>query len=300
MPSERSYGCRRANGRPATTASSAPRRASRDSTETPASRSPRRRWSAIPTSCTGRCRAQRAALLPDPSRRSRGDPAQDRARGRGLGRARRLDRDRARALPLAATARAVADGAPRTGARGHGRLRLVIAGSGNVEETTRPGEHGRPPRREHGRDPDPPAQAPSVQPVARRHRALAARRPLQAPIDEDLNRGERLTMIESGGARMAVLVCEDLARLHAFAAATPRPRRLAHPRTRVRSTDQGPAAGERAQAEVYSEVTGSSVVVANSLVMASILGEGWTRRDRDRGRTRAGRRGTRLRGRTTS
>ena len=42
---------------------------------------------------------------------------------------------------------------------------------------------------------------------------------LTAPIDEDLSRGERVCVVEAGGARLAILVCEDLARLHAFAAA---------------------------------------------------------------------------------
>jgi predicted amidohydrolase len=38
-------------------------------------------------------------------------------------------------------------------------------------------------------------------------------RPLQA------NLRVRLCVVEAGGARLAILVCEDLARLHAFAAA---------------------------------------------------------------------------------
>ena len=42
---------------------------------------------------------------------------------------------------------------------------------------------------------------------------------LTGPVDEDLSRGERVCVVEAGGARLAILVCEDLARLHAFAAA---------------------------------------------------------------------------------
>src|SRR4051794_20027900 len=38
----------------------------------------------------------------------------------------------------------------------------------------------------------------------------------EALIDEDLSRGERLCVIEAGGVRLVILVCEDLARLHAF------------------------------------------------------------------------------------
>ena len=41
----------------------------------------------------------------------------------------------------------------------------------------------------------------------------------EALIDEDLSRGERLCVIKAGGVRLVILVCEDLARLHAFSAA---------------------------------------------------------------------------------
>jgi predicted amidohydrolase len=94
---------------------------------------------------------------------------------------------------------------------------------------------------------------------------------LRAPIDEDLRRGERVCVIEAGGVRVAMLVCEDLARLHRFAAAL-----HAHGVSLIlvpvfaRPTKD--RRWERARAEVYSDAIGATVVVANSLVMATILG----------------------------
>ena len=152
------------------------------------------------------------------------------------------------------------------------RLRLVIAGSGNIEETTPPantavlldartGEILTLQRKLHPFN---------LSPADIERWRLADR--FQAPIDEDLNRGERLSVVEIGGARLAILVCEDLARLHAFASDL-----HAHGVSLIvvpvfaRPTKD--RRWERARAEVYSDVIGSSVVVANSLVMASILGE---------------------------
>jgi predicted amidohydrolase len=94
---------------------------------------------------------------------------------------------------------------------------------------------------------------------------------LEAPIDEDLHRGERLSVIEGGGVRIVILVCEDLARLHAFSAAI-----HAHGASIIlvpvfaRPTKD--RRWERAKAEIYSDATGASVVVANSLVIAEVLG----------------------------
>jgi predicted amidohydrolase len=93
----------------------------------------------------------------------------------------------------------------------------------------------------------------------------------RGPIDEDLRPGERLCVIEAGGARMAILVCEDLSRLHAFAA-------LLHAHgvslilVPVFARPTKDRRWERSRAEVYGDATGSSVIVANSLVIASILG----------------------------
>jgi predicted amidohydrolase len=93
---------------------------------------------------------------------------------------------------------------------------------------------------------------------------------LSAPIDEDLTRGERLCMVETGGARLAILVCEDLARLHAFAGAL-HGHGVSLILVPVFARPTKDRRWERSRAEVYSDATGSSVVVANSLVIASIL-----------------------------
>jgi predicted amidohydrolase len=149
-------------------------------------------------------------------------------------------------------------------------LRLVVAGSGNVEQTT------------------PPVNS-AVLLDARTGEALAHQRKvhpfnfsqadlelwglegrLAAPIDEDLTRGERVCVVETGGARLAVLVCEDLARLHAFAAAL-HGHGVSLILVPVFARPTKDRRWERSRAEVYSDAIGSSVVVANSLVMASIL-----------------------------
>ena len=93
---------------------------------------------------------------------------------------------------------------------------------------------------------------------------------LSAPIDEDLRRGERVCVIEAGGARMAILVCEDLARLHAFSA-TLHAHGVSLILVPVFARPTKDRRWERARAEVYGDATGSTVVVANSLVMAAIL-----------------------------
>src|SRR5512133_2487381 len=94
---------------------------------------------------------------------------------------------------------------------------------------------------------------------------------LTAPIDEDLSRGERVCVVEAGGARLAILVCEDLARLHAFAAAL-HGHGVSLILVPVFARPTKDRRWERARAEVYSDAIGATVVVANSLVMATILG----------------------------
>jgi predicted amidohydrolase len=151
-----------------------------------------------------------------------------------------------------------------------GTLRLVLAGSGNLDGTS------------------PPANE-AVLLDARTGEVLVRQRKvhpfnfsaedlelwgladrLPGPIDEDLSRGRRVTVVEAGGARLAILVCEDLARLHAFAAAL-----HAHGVSLVlvpvfaRPTKD--RRWERARAEVYTDAIGASVVVSNSLVIAAIL-----------------------------
>ena len=157
----------------------------------------------------------------------------------------------------------------RAGAR-TSRLRLVVAGSGNIAGSSPPGNEA---VLLDGRTGELLVRQPKVHPFNFSHEdlelwGLADR--LTAPIDEDLSRGERVCVVEAGGARLAILVCEDLARLHAFAAAL-----HAHGVSLVlvpvfaRPTKD--RRWERSRAEVYCDAIGSSVVVANSLVIAEIL-----------------------------
>ena len=94
---------------------------------------------------------------------------------------------------------------------------------------------------------------------------------LAGPADEDLSRGRRVCVVEAGGARLAILVCEDLARLHAFAAAL-HAHGVSLLLVPVFARPTKDRRWERARAEVYSDAIGSHVVVANSLVIAEILG----------------------------
>jgi predicted amidohydrolase len=94
---------------------------------------------------------------------------------------------------------------------------------------------------------------------------------LTGPIDEDLRRGERLCVVEAGGVRLAILVCEDLARLHAFGAAL-HAHGVSLLLVPVFARPTKDRRWERARAEVYTDAIGASVVVANSLVIAQILG----------------------------
>ena len=150
-------------------------------------------------------------------------------------------------------------------------LRLVLAGSGNVERATPPANTA---VLLDARTGETLAHQPKIHPFNFSPDdvelwGLSDR--LRAPIDEDLSRGERLGVIEAGGARVAILVCEDLARLHAFSA-------ILHGHgvslilVPVFARPTKDRRWERARAEVYSDATGSTVVVANSLVMAAILG----------------------------
>ena len=157
----------------------------------------------------------------------------------------------------------------RAGA-GASRLRLVVAGSGNVEGSS-------PPVNE------------AVLLDARTGEVLARQRKvhpfnfsqedlelwglsdrLAAPVDEDLRRGERVCVVEAGGARLAILVCEDLARLHAFSGAL-HAHGVSLLLVPVFARPTKDRRWERSRAEVYTDAIGSSVVVANSLVVAAVL-----------------------------
>jgi predicted amidohydrolase len=153
---------------------------------------------------------------------------------------------------------------------GASRLRLVVAGSGNVRGSS-------PPTNEAVL-----LDARTGEVLARQHKVhpfnfsqadlelwgLGDR--LAAPIDEDLSRGERVCVVEAGGVRLAILVCEDLARLHAFAA-TLHAHGVSLILVPVFARPTKDRRWERTRAEVYSDAIGSNVVVANSLVIAEIL-----------------------------
>ncbi len=153
---------------------------------------------------------------------------------------------------------------------GASRLRLVVAGSGNVDGSS-------PPTNEavmlDARTGEVLVRQPKVHPFNFSQKdlelwGLADR--LTAPIDEDLSRGERVCVVEAGGARLAILVCEDLARLHAFAAAL-HAHGVSLLLVPVFARPTKDRRWERSRAEVYSDAVGASVVVANSLVIAEIL-----------------------------
>ena len=153
---------------------------------------------------------------------------------------------------------------------GSSRLRLVLAGSGNVDGSS-------PPTNEavmlDARTGEVLVRQRKVHPFNFLEQdlelwGLADR--LTAPIDEDLSRGERVCVVEAGGARLAILVCEDLARLHAFASAL-HAHGVSLLLVPVFARPTKDRRWERARAEVYSDAIGSCVVVANSLVIAQIL-----------------------------
>lgn len=93
------------------------------------------------------------------------------------------------------------------------------------------------------------------------------------PIDEDLQPGERLCILEAGVMRVAVLVCEDLGRVVDIAARV-RDFGVSHLLVPVFARPTKDRRWERAAADMHSRATGSVTVVSNSLVMQTILGSG--------------------------
>lgn len=150
------------------------------------------------------------------------------------------------------------------------RLRVVVAGSGNIENATPPVNSA---VLLDGRTGEPLMTQRKVHPFNFSRAdvelwGLADR--LSAPIDEDLTRGERVCVVETGGVRLAILVCEDLARLHAFSAQL-HGHGVSLILVPVFARPTKDRRWERSRAEVYCDAIGSTVVVANSLVIASIL-----------------------------
>jgi predicted amidohydrolase len=91
------------------------------------------------------------------------------------------------------------------------------------------------------------------------------------PIDEDLEPGERLVIVEGGGVRLATLVCEDLGRVVDLAGRV-RSFGVSHLLVPVFSRPTQDRRWERARADVHSDATGSTIIIANSRVMHTIIG----------------------------
>ena len=91
-------------------------------------------------------------------------------------------------------------------------------------------------------------------------------------VDEDLKPGERLFILEASGMRVAIMVCEDLGKVVDLAGFV-RDFGVSHVLVPVFARPNQDHRWERAAADVHAQNTGSTIVVANSLVMASILGE---------------------------
>jgi predicted amidohydrolase len=91
-------------------------------------------------------------------------------------------------------------------------------------------------------------------------------------IDEDLKPGERLAILDAGPMRVAVMVCEDLGRVLDLGSVV-RDFGVSHVLVPVFARPSQDRRWERAAANVHAQSTGSTIIVANSLVMASILGD---------------------------
>jgi predicted amidohydrolase len=94
-----------------------------------------------------------------------------------------------------------------------------------------------------------------------------------APLQEDMVPGEMLTIIEGGAIRAAILVCEDLARLidrgpivRAFG--------ISHIFVPIFARPINEHRWEQAHSGDLVRDVGASVIVANSLIIRSILGKG--------------------------
>ena len=191
--------------------------------------------------------ALRAALLPDPSRRPGADA---RAGGEGdRGRGTRTTWRSASRPSCACRARCSSAGRSRSGsARARGPAGCGWSSRAAATWTV---HHRR--RTKRCCSTRAPARCSSVSARSTRSTSrttdlelwgLADR--LTAPIDEDLSRGRRVCVVEAGGARLAILVCEDLARLHAVRRRSSLPWGVAAPGAGVRPAHQGPAVGARA------------------------------------------------------
>ena len=89
-------------------------------------------------------------------------------------------------------------------------------------------------------------------------------------IAEDLVPGRRLEVIDAGGVRIAILICEDLSRLLDIGPLI-RDFGVSHLLAPVFSRPIKARRWENTAGDVYARETGTTVVVSNSLVMSSIL-----------------------------
>ena len=86
---------------------------------------------------------------------------------------------------------------------------------------------------------------------------------------EDLVPAKTLTVVDGGGLRIAILICEDLARLLDLAPLV-RDLGISHVLTPVFARPIREHRWEQTAAQVHARETGTTIVVSNSLVMATI------------------------------
>lgn len=88
-------------------------------------------------------------------------------------------------------------------------------------------------------------------------------------VEEDLEPGDGLTFLDAGGIRLAILVCEDLARAIDFGRAI-RAFGATHLIVPVFARPAKDRRWERTKADQHCEATGSTVIVANSLITSAV------------------------------
>jgi predicted amidohydrolase len=91
------------------------------------------------------------------------------------------------------------------------------------------------------------------------------------PVAEDLVHGRRLTLLDAGSTRIAILICEDLAKLLDVAPLV-RDLGVSHLLTPVFSRPIRERRWEQSAGAVHVRETGATIVVSNSLVMSEITG----------------------------
>jgi predicted amidohydrolase len=89
----------------------------------------------------------------------------------------------------------------------------------------------------------------------------------EADIEEDIDPGQRIAVLESRLGRVVVLICEDLARLVDLGSAL-RAHGISHVFSPVFSNETKPHHWEHVKAKEYVNEVGALVVVANSLVVS--------------------------------